>query len=106
MCDKIVSHITPAPFVFNLSTDLQYNHIEFKGLLIDLSAPTQLISSFGQLKVLQQFDIFMQFDKNTAGSTNFTFGIESAAFIGSVILDTPIESIIFHIVPVNTPFLP
>ena len=38
-------------------------------------------------------------------SANFIFEIDNITFIGSVILDTPMGSIIFHIVPVNTPFL-
>lgn len=54
---------------------------------------------------MQQLDIFVQLDKNTAGSANFIFGIGSAASIGSVNLDTSLGSITFHIVPVNTSFL-
>ena len=47
----------------------------------------------------------MQLNKYIAGLANFTFGIGNATSIGSVILDIPMGSIIFHILPVNTPFL-
>ena len=106
LSDETVSPITvPAPYVFNSSTDSRYNDSEFKGLLIDSGASTRSTGGIGQLKALQQLDTSVQLDKNTAGSANFTFGIGSAASIGSVDLDTPLGHITFHIVPVNTPFL-
>ena len=105
-CDETVSPITdPAPYVFNSSTDSQYNNAEFKGLLIDSGASTQSTGGIGQLKAIQQLDISVQLDKNTAGLANFTFGIGSNALIGSVYLDTLLGLVTFHIVPVNTPFL-
>ena len=105
LSNKTVSLITPAPYIFNPSTDLQYNDIEFKRLLIDLGASTQLIGGIGQLKVLQQFDISVQLDKNIIRSANFTFGIGITTSIELVILDTLIGSITFHIAPVNISFL-
>ena len=106
LSDKTVLPITvPTPYLFNLSTDSRYNDIKFKGLLIDSRASTRSTRGIGQLKVLQQLDINIQLDKNTAGSANFTFGIGSAASIGSVNLDTPLGPITFYIVPINTPFL-
>lgn len=46
LSDKIVPSITvPVPYVFNSSTDSQYNNTEFKGLLINLNVSTQLINS-------------------------------------------------------------
>ena len=38
--NETVSPITPAPYVFNSSTDSQYNDTKFKGLLINSSAST------------------------------------------------------------------
>ena len=39
LSDETISPITvPIPYVFNLSTDLQYNDTEFKELLINLGA--------------------------------------------------------------------
>ena len=54
---------------------------------------------------MQQLDISVQLNKNTAGSANFIFEIGSAASIRSVNLDIPLKPITFHIVPINTPFL-
>lgn len=50
--NKTVSPITSTFYVFNLSTDSQYNNIEFKGWLINSGASTWLIGKIGQLKVL------------------------------------------------------
>ena len=38
---KILLITVPAPYIFNLSTDWQYNDIEFKALLVDLGPLTQ-----------------------------------------------------------------
>ena len=57
------------------------------------------------MKVLQQLNTYVQLDKNTAGSANFIFRIGRIALIGSVNLDTLLESITFHIPFVNTSFL-
>lgn len=53
LSEKIVLSIFPTFYVFNLSNDLQYNDIKFKGLLIDLDASAPLTDSIGQLKALQ-----------------------------------------------------
>lgn len=105
LSDETVFPVTPASYVFNSSTDSRYNDTDFKWLLIDSGASTQSASGIGQLKALQQLDTSIQLDKNTTRSANFTFGIGSAASIRSVNLDTPLELIIFYIVPVNIPFL-
>ena len=54
---------------------------------------------------MDQLDPYVQLDKNTTGSANFTFRIENAGSIGSVDLDTPLRLITFYIVLVNIPFL-
>ena len=106
LSDEIVLSITDlAPYVFNFSTDLQYNDAEFKGLLIDSSISTQSIGGIGQLKALQQFNISVQLNKNTAELANFIFGIKSVASIRFINLYTLLGSVTFHIVPVNTSFL-
>ena len=105
MSDKTVSPTTLTPYVFNSSTDSQYNDTESKGLLIDSRASTRSTDGIDQLKVLQQLDITVQLVKNIAGSANFKFGIGSVTSIGSVNLETSLGLIMFHIVPVNTLFL-
>lgn len=63
------------------------------------------MGGISQLKTLQQFDTSVQLNKNIAGFANFTFRIENAIFIESVLLDILIRSITFYIVPINTRFL-
>ena len=54
LSDKTILPITvPTPYLFNLSTDLRYNDIEFKGLLINSRALTQLTKGISQLKALE-----------------------------------------------------
>ena len=40
LSEKTISFITPAPYVFNSSTNLQYNDTKFKRLFIDLGTST------------------------------------------------------------------
>lgn len=95
----------PAFYVFNLLTDSQYNNTQFKKLLIELGASSQLTSGIDQLKALQQLDTSVQLDRNKAGSAKFTFKIGSIISIKLVILDIQLVSIIFHIVSIKTLFL-
>ena len=44
-------------------------------------------------------------DKSRAGAVNVQFGIGSTFSIGSLLLDTPIGIIEFHVVEADTPFL-
>lgn len=47
--DEIVSPITaPVNYVFNLSTDSEYNDIEFKELFIDSGTSTRLTRGISQ----------------------------------------------------------
>lgn len=105
MSNETTPPVTPASYVFNSLTDLQYNDTKLKELLIDSGASTWLIGGIGQLKVLKQLNNSIQPNKNTARSANFIFGIRSVALIGSVDLDTLLGLITFYIVPVNTLFL-
>lgn len=106
MSDETFSLITiPALYIFNLLTDLQYNDTEFKRLFINSRTSIQSIRGISQLKALQQLDITLQLDKNTARSANFIFEIGSAAFIRLINLDILLGQIIFYIVLVNIPFL-
>lgn len=84
---------------------MHYNNTKIKKLLIDSSASTRSTGGISQLKVLQQLDIFVQLDKNTAGLANFIFEVGNAASIRSINLATPLKLITFYIVPVNILFL-
>ena len=57
------------------------------------------------MKILQQFNTFIQHDRNIAGLANFIFGAESDVLIKSINLDILLRLITFYIVHVNTPFL-
>ena len=103
--DGIVALTAPVPYSFTISTNLQYDKSEFKGLLIDSGAATRSTGGIGQLKALQKIISSTSLDKITAGSANFIFGIGSTSSIGTVNLDTSMKMIVFHIVQVNTPFL-
>lgn len=106
LSDKtILPIIVPTLYLFNLSTDSQYNDIKFKELFISSRASTQSTEGIGQLKALQQFNINIQLKINTARSANFIFRIGSAASIELVNLDTPLRLITIYIVFINIPFL-
>ena len=92
-------------YAYIFSTSSRYDDTEFKSLLINSNAATRSTGGIGQLKALQKIDDTIQLNQSTAGSANFVFGIESIGSIGSIKISTPIESITFHIVSVNTPFL-
>lgn len=47
----------------------------------------------------------MQLNKNIVELANFLFRIKKITFIKSLILNTPIEFIIFYIIPINIPLL-
>ncbi len=44
--------LNPTSYSFTISTDMQYNNFEFKGLLIDSGTAIWSISDLGQLKAL------------------------------------------------------
>lgn len=103
--DTVTPSANLEPYTYNTATDFRYNDSEFKGLLIDSGAAIRSTGGVGQFRALQQLEKSIRLDKNTAGSSNFLFGIGSTTSIGTVNLDTPIGIVIFHIVQVNTPFL-
>lgn len=65
--DKTVSSIISASYIFNLSTNFQYNNTWFLGLLIDLCALIQSTSDISQLKWFPQLNISIKFDKKQLG---------------------------------------
>lgn len=103
--DSIIAFIVPRPYSFTILTKLQYDKLEFKGLLIDTSTATRSTSGIGQLKALQKIISLVKLDKTIAESVNFIFEIRNTSSIDTVNLGTPIGIIIFHIIRINTPFL-
>jgi len=47
----------------------------------------------------------IELNRSTKGSIKVKFGINTSSSLGSVIIDTPIKLIRFHIIPLKTPFL-
>ena len=92
-------------YIFNISVDDCYYIFEFKRLLIDSDAVIRSTEDISQMKTLQRIDDSVKLDKSTIESINFTFEIESTAFIDSIMLHISIERITFHIVLINTSFL-
>lgn len=105
MEDETITSVASNPFIFSTSTDSRYDNTEFKGLLIDSGASTRSTDGIGQWEALQRLNDSIQLDRTTAGLAHFNFEIGSTAFIGTILLKTPIEIITFHIVPIHTPFL-
>jgi hypothetical protein len=101
--DNIIVPIDPQSYVYTC-IDSRYNESEFKGLLIDSDVVTRFIGGIGQFKALQQLTK-LQLDETTAESAKITFDIDSTTSIDSINLNTPLETIVFHIVQVNTSFL-
>ena len=103
--DKTIPSVTPVLYTYTTGINLRYNDTEFKGLHIDSGAAVRSTGGISQFQALQRLDNSVLLDKTTAGSMNITFGMESTSSIGTVNLVTPIGTIVFHIVKVNTPFL-
>lgn len=62
-----ISPTTFAYYVFNSSTDSQYNNTQFKELFIDSGASTQSIEGINQFNALQQLDTYVSLTKTQLG---------------------------------------
>ena len=91
----------PSAFTFND----RYSSYEFQGIMPDSGAAR--ISSAGkpQVLALQKRDPTIQLDTSMAGSNRIRFGKGTATVKGVVRVPTPLGTIIFYIIPINTPFL-
>lgn len=107
MITKDETILPPAPvvFAFKTVTESQYNDIKFKDLLLDSDTSTKLTGRLGLLKTLQKIDSTIKINNSTAGSANFSFGIDNTTSLCYINLDIPIELLIFHIVSVHTLFV-
>jgi hypothetical protein len=101
--DNIIVSIDSQSYVYTC-IDSRYNESKFKRLLIDFDAVTRFIGEIDQFKTLQQL-IKLQLDEITAESVKITFDIDSTTSIDSINLNTSLETIVFHIVQINTSFL-
>jgi hypothetical protein len=92
------------PFSYT-STASRYSADNFLGIMIDTGASKRSTAGYSQYQALQKLDHTIRLDSTTKGMVNVQFGIGSTSSIGSIKTVTPIGTIEFHIVKVNTPFL-
>ena len=94
------------PFTYNATTTTsRYTSDNFIGIMIDTGASKRSTAGYGQFQAFQRLDTSVQLDTTTQGMVNVQFGIGSTPSIGSAKVTTPIGTIEFHIVKVDTPFL-
>ncbi len=90
---------------FTYITSERYTSDEFYGIMIDTGASKRSTAGYGQYLAYKKNVTPIQVDKAKAGAVNVQFGIGSTSSIGSLLLDTPIGIIEFHVVEADTPFL-
>jgi hypothetical protein len=73
--------------------------------MIDTGASKRSTTGYGQFQAFQKLDTSVHLDTTTQGMVTVQFGIGSTSSIGSAQITTPIGTIEFHIVKVDTPFL-
>src|SRR6266702_4108814 len=72
--------------------------------MIDIGVLKRSTVGYRQYLIYRKtYNIIINISK--AGAINVQFGISSTPFIGSVIVNTPIGNIEFHIIKADTPFL-
>ena len=72
--------------------------------MIDTGASKRSTAGYGQFLALQKIDK-VQLNESTRGTVSVQFGIGSTSSIGSIKVATPIGTVEFYIVKVDTPFL-
>ena len=92
------------PFVYKAKTTSHYTSTKFMGVVIDTGASNRSTAGYGQFLAFQRTND-VQLDESTRGTVNVQFGIGSTSSIGSIKVDTPVGTVEFHVVKVDTPFL-
>src|SRR6266516_285391 len=90
------------PFAY--STTGRYTSDKFYRVMIDTGASKISTAGYGQYLAYKRINN-ATVDTTNAGAINVQFGIGSTSSIGSVMVNTPVGSIEFHIVKADTPFL-
>ena len=78
---------------------------EFYGIMIDTETSKQSTARYGQYLAYKKNITPIQVNKAKAGAVNVQYGIGSTSSIRSLLLDTPIGIIKFHVVKTETLFL-
>ena len=92
-------------YVYNAFFYIKYNFFEFKNLLINSKTTIKSTKNIEQFKTLQNIDNSFEFNSNIAESANFVFDMNTTTSIDLIDLKNSIETIIFHIIQINTSFL-
>lgn len=83
----------------------RYSDFKFQGIIPDTGAAGVSTAGHPQLRALQKQMPSVQINKNRAGEHQIRFGKGEAISLGTVEINTPIGKIVFHVVPLHTPFL-
>ena len=112
LSDQSVFHAVTKIDVFNEPTENsvftfndRYSANIFQGIMPDSGAAGVSTAGKPQVTALQRLDPTIQLDTSTAGQHNIRFGKGMATSLGTIQVSTPLGSIVFHVVPTNTPFL-
>jgi hypothetical protein len=82
----------------------RYGSDQFQGILIDTGAAKHSTAGLPQFQALQRTSP-TPLDKSSAGAVTVRFGIGTSSSVGSAVIQTPIGSVEFHVMPAATPFL-
>ena len=91
------------PFAY-IATD-RYSSDKFYGIMIDTGASKHSTAGYGQFMAYTRDIKYTTIDISKAGAIHVQFGIGSISSMGSVLIQTPIGHIEFHIVKADTLFL-
>jgi hypothetical protein len=83
----------------------RYSAITFQGIMPDSGAAGVSTAGEPQFLALQKLDPTVKLDTSTAGHHQIRFGKGTAISQGTIHVSTPLGTITFHVVPINTPFL-
>ena len=101
-CILTVFFINIDLFVYNII--LYYTSTKFISIIINIKASKYSIAEYSQFLTLQKINK-VQLNKSTRGTVSVQFRIGSTSSISFIKVATPIGTVKFYIIKVNTPFL-
>ena len=90
------------PFAYIVTE--RYTSKQFYGIMIDSGASRHSTAGYGQYLAYEQYS-HITIDTSKAGAVGVQFGIGSTSSLGSILIDTPVGQVEFHVVKADTPFL-
>ena len=89
-------------FAYNIT--LYYTSTKFVGIIINIKASKHFTAEYNQFLTLQKINK-VQLNKSIKSIVSVQFKIGSISSIGFIKVATPINTVEFYIIKVNTPFL-